>query len=547
MDFVKDLQPTTDYCYANDPEVTDEKWYPKRRLLRDSVPKTLLCHDYKGNYLDDHYIHGTENHGAYNFYNWACIDIFVYFSHHFVTVPPPSWINAAHENGVPILGTIITEQSNKLWTTILEKETKLQWFADVLSLIAAIHKFDGYLINIENSLPPEIIPHLVTFLKLLKQNLKDRKHTKTYLIWYDAVTVGGSVHYQNELTVSNKTFFDICDGIFLNYNWNREKLRNSKDLAGARAHDVYVGIDVFGRGMIGGGGFNTNMAMEQVRKEDLSAAIFAMGWTEEAIDGDFRMNDTIFWSKLWPYFYVKGTKKLPFSTDFNRGYGTKTYERGRASSDKSWFNLAKQSYQYITHRSNVRPNSDAVKNIISKINNIKYMVHGNPAKEEQIQQLKLMYNEIGKTVLEYTTDEGFSGGGCIKINPSAMEKENKTQVYVTLFICDLEVKRDWAVSVVSKRIFGGNAVTSNKYPYLYVILQTDEKQLVKKKLKDSVNVTNYYKGLSTVGDYYSGFTSYDWVKRKYLVSEKGRILEVGLCVSYDDSEMFLGKIDISEY
>ena len=54
-------------------------------------------------------------------------------------------------------------------------------------------------------------------------------------------------------------FFDACDGIFLNYCWNSEKLMNSKTLSMSkdRPLDVYVGIDVFGRGCLGGGGYNT--------------------------------------------------------------------------------------------------------------------------------------------------------------------------------------------------------------------------------------------------------------------------------------------------
>ena len=49
----------------------------------------------------------------------------------------------------------------------------------------------------------------------------------------------------------------MCDGIFLNYNWNEQILASSKALASDRSCDVYVGIDVFGRGCYGGGGFNS--------------------------------------------------------------------------------------------------------------------------------------------------------------------------------------------------------------------------------------------------------------------------------------------------
>ena len=57
----------------------------------------------------------------------------------------------------------------------------------------------------------------------------------------------------------------MCDGIFLNYNWNEQILSSSRVLAGERSTDVYVGIDVFGRGCYGGGGFNScKVSMIQV-------------------------------------------------------------------------------------------------------------------------------------------------------------------------------------------------------------------------------------------------------------------------------------------
>lgn len=58
-----------------------------------------------------------------------------------------------------------------------------------------------------------------------------------------------------------RNFFDACDGIFLNYCWNEEGLRESVENAGRRVKDVFVGIDVFGRGCFGDGKFNTNKVM----------------------------------------------------------------------------------------------------------------------------------------------------------------------------------------------------------------------------------------------------------------------------------------------
>ena len=69
----------------------------------------IVCHDMKNNYLEDKFLQGFDQGIAnYSFYHWNLIDIFIYFSHHFITIPPESWINCAHENNCRILGTFIT-------------------------------------------------------------------------------------------------------------------------------------------------------------------------------------------------------------------------------------------------------------------------------------------------------------------------------------------------------------------------------------------------------------------------------------------------------
>lgn len=55
-----------------------------------------------------------------------------------------------------------------------------------------------------------------------------------------------------------RIFFDSCDGLFTNYNWKEEQLELTQRLAGPRLNDVYVGIDVFGRGDVIGSGFDTD-------------------------------------------------------------------------------------------------------------------------------------------------------------------------------------------------------------------------------------------------------------------------------------------------
>lgn len=63
-----------------------------------------------------------------------------------------------------------------------------------------------------------------------------------------------------EVSLYFRCFFDACDGIFLNYSWTEEDLKNTVEAAEHRNFDVFVGVDVFGRNMFGGGKMNTYKA-----------------------------------------------------------------------------------------------------------------------------------------------------------------------------------------------------------------------------------------------------------------------------------------------
>jgi mannosyl-glycoprotein endo-beta-N-acetylglucosaminidase len=242
---------------------------------------------------------------------WHKIDTFVYFSHNLVTVPPTSWTNAAHRNGTKCLGTLITEhaEGEANCASILESVATAEAFADRLVQIAAHYRFDGWLVNIENPLTVDQVRRLGKFLSYLTEQMHAAV-PESEVIWYDAVTVSGALAWQNMLNTQNAPFFDVCDGIFLNYHWQPNMLERSKVNARRgrkRNFDVYAGIDVFGRGTFGGGGMKSKAACTEIVAAAVSGAVFAPGWVfeEEQFDvTEFDKSNALFWAQF-DAFYSK--------------------------------------------------------------------------------------------------------------------------------------------------------------------------------------------------------------------------------------------------
>lgn len=65
-------------------------------------PRVIVCHDMVGGYGDDRWVQGGTNPNAYAIWHWYLMDVFIYFSHSLVTLPPPCWTNTAHRHGVKV-------------------------------------------------------------------------------------------------------------------------------------------------------------------------------------------------------------------------------------------------------------------------------------------------------------------------------------------------------------------------------------------------------------------------------------------------------------
>ena len=222
-------------------------------------PEVLVCHDYRGNYLDDKFVNGSSKFEEYRFYHWNCINIFCYFSHNLVTIPTLQYLNAAHKNGVKVLGTLIVEGADAqkaLYDEILSSKEQMKRVVKSLVELSKRLKFEGWLLNIEVSIDVDKLPMLKHFVERLTRKTHE-EITNGKVIWYDSVlATDGKLYWQNELNEKNEEFFNLSDGIFTNYNWSIQQLEKSSQLVDAsypnRRQDVFFGIDVFGRGQIAG-------------------------------------------------------------------------------------------------------------------------------------------------------------------------------------------------------------------------------------------------------------------------------------------------------
>jgi endo-beta-N-acetylglucosaminidase D len=355
--------------------------FPFQNEIREK--KVLLCHDMAGGYKEDAQIQGLQSADpVYSFQYWALIDIFCYFSHERVTIPPVTWTNAAHINGCLSIGTFIVEWGpGKLEILKLiygpkydpELESTQRDFsphyADRLVEVASFYGFDGYLVNVESSLPSGAhCVVLARFLKYLMRELK-RKIPHGIIIWYDSVVNTGALRWQDQLNEKNQMFFDVTDGIFVNYTWNIERLQQSSINGAERKYDIFTGIDVWGRNTFGGGHFNIHRALREIAKFDTSVAIFAPAWTFEFLGPkDFHKNEKRFWvdSSLLiddvSSSVQKGSAPLLdqdigcvadyleprpisnyFSSNFSRGFGKEMFICGEKVSSRPWIHFSHSS------------------------------------------------------------------------------------------------------------------------------------------------------------------------------------------------------------
>lgn len=325
-----------------------------------------VCHDFKGGYQLGQDLYPVGEYGdnltvPYSLRFPELVDSFIYFSHHCVSVPPVGWSNYLHRYSIPVLGTLIFEQS---WTSgeLFTCDSKGSFvFVKLLTKLCEIFKFEGYMINFETCFKSES-KLAMEFLKALTNSVELNVHHGR-IIWYDSYIPSlNKVIYQNEVNTLNWEAYDNSTTFMTNYMWNVDKLTNSLENVGkiGMRSKVAIGIDIWGRTMqVCGDGRTSDVALQHIKYFGTNAMLFAPAWTYEKYGpSSFIENDDRFWSKLKKVQYddsgsyqgrvsswhvsekPSGTKTRTFGTNFSTGSGSYFNLEGKRILESNWVQLS---------------------------------------------------------------------------------------------------------------------------------------------------------------------------------------------------------------
>lgn len=227
-----------------------------------------------------------------------------------VCIPPPSWTNTLHRNGVKVLGTFLVEPQSTDIAKILQRTPSNThgWeytLASQLTHVARFYGFDGWLINLEKTFPISEwnLSKLEAFLGQLASSFDDG-----CVIWYDSLTCKNRIDYQNALTEQNLVLAKAAGSILTNYVWTPEKAAATRALALRNDIDpanILCGIDVWAQSSKRetypkdvGGGTGTGLGVAKLAELGLSAGVFGPAWPYEHFDclSDTRAVEKTMWT-----------------------------------------------------------------------------------------------------------------------------------------------------------------------------------------------------------------------------------------------------------
>lgn len=324
---------------------------------------------------------GSDKFNIYAFNNWQYIDKLVMWGgsagEGLIVPPSADVIDAAHKNGVPVLGTVFlpqTEHGGKIaWMRELIQKDEKGCFpvADKLLEAAAYYGFDGWFINQETQgATREDAAQMQEFLTYLQ----NKKPENMEILWYDSMIDTGQVAWQGALTNRNRMFFQnggqqVADGMFIDFRWQygATAFQQSPEAAkrlGRSPYDLFAGIDVEANG------YNTKIncpvLFPKGKKATTSLGIYRPDWAFNSSKTfeEYMEKEQIFWAgaqknpalaalpegadpKGWSGIahYINDQSAVtgtPFITHFNTGNGKLFAVDGEVVRDKEWNNRSLQ-------------------------------------------------------------------------------------------------------------------------------------------------------------------------------------------------------------
>lgn len=326
---------------------------------------------------------GSDKFNIYAFNNWQYIDKLVMWGgsagEGLIVPPSADVIDAAHKNGVPVLGTVFlpqTEHGGKIsWLReLIQKDEKGRFpVADKLLEAAAYYGFDGWFINQEtqgaNRQDAVLMQEFLTYLQ-------NKKPEGMEILWYDSMVDTGPVAWQGALTDRNRMFFQkggkkVADGMFIDFRWQYggfvNAFKQSPDIAkdlGRSPYELFAGIDVEANG------YNTKInwpvLFPKGKNATTSLGIYRPDWAFNSSKTfeEYMEKEQIFWAgtgknpalaalpegadpKGWSGIahYINdqsAVTSIPFITHFNTGNGKQFAVHGEVVRDKEWNNRSLQ-------------------------------------------------------------------------------------------------------------------------------------------------------------------------------------------------------------
>lgn len=333
---------------------------------------------------------GSENFHSYTFSFWQYIDKLVMWGgsagEGLIVPPSADVIDAAHKNGVPVLGTVFlpqTEHGGKIdWMKDLLQQREDGTFpvADKLIEAANYYGFDGWFINQETQgANKEEAAKMQQFLKYMQQI----KGPKMEVVWYDSMIDEGQIKWQGALTDKNKLFFQddktrVSDQMFLDFRWQyKDEVNGKYDYVtpylnspqkaaelGRSPYDLFAGIDVEANGY--NGEYNWPVLFPDGKEATTSLGIYRPDWTfnSSKTQEEYMEKEEIFWvgHNKNPQNTASSEADNPYSwrgiahdivdksvidgsefiTHFNTGNGHLYALNGKVMREKDWSNRSLQ-------------------------------------------------------------------------------------------------------------------------------------------------------------------------------------------------------------